>query len=88
MYFPNTELRIAVGNVSRFRCEADCRSGVSEFDPRPVPYFRGDNEIIPTVILHPFAESFMKGCCQLQAKVGARITGQPLVQACPGKKCG
>ena len=32
-----------------------------------------------------YAESFMKGCCQLQAKVCARITGYPLVQACPGK---
>ena len=27
----------------------------------------------------------MKGCSQLQGKVCARITGQPLVQACPGK---
>ena len=47
-----------------------------------------DHEIISTVILLPSAESFMKGCCQLQAKVCARITGYPLVQACPGKKCG
>ena len=28
-----------------------------------------DHEIISTVILLPSAESFMKGCCQLQAKV-------------------
>ena len=34
-----------------------------------------DHEIISTVILLPSAESFMKGCCQLQAKVCARITG-------------
>ena len=47
-----------------------------------------DHEIISTVILLLSAESFMKGCCQLQAKVCARITGYPLVQACPGKKCG
>ena len=46
-----------------------------------------DHEIISTVILLPSAESFMKGCCQLQAKVCARITGYPLVQASPGKKC-
>ena len=32
-----------------------------------------------------FADSFKKGCCLLQAKVCARITGYPLVQACPGK---
>ena len=47
-----------------------------------------DHEIISTVILLPSTESFMKGCCQLQAKVCARITGYLLVQACPGKKCG
>ena len=34
-----------------------------------------DREIISTVILLPSAESFMKGCCQLQAKVCARFTG-------------
>ena len=34
-----------------------------------------DHEIISTVILLPFAVSFKKGCCQLQAKVCARITG-------------
>ena len=43
-----------------------------------------DHEIISTVILLPSADSF-KGCCQLQAKVCARITGYLLVQACPGK---
>ena len=36
-------------------------------------------------ILLPSADVFKKGCCQLQAKVCARITGYPLVQACPGK---
>ena len=34
-----------------------------------------DLEIISTVILVPSAESFKKGCCQLQAKVCARSTG-------------
>ena len=33
------------------------------------------HEIISTVILFPSAESFKKGCCQLQAKVCARSTG-------------
>ena len=48
-----------------------------EFDPGPVPYFRGevDHEIISTVILLPSADLFKRGCCQLQAKVGAQITG-------------
>ena len=34
-----------------------------------------DHETISTVILLPFADSFKKGCCQLQAKVCARSTG-------------
>ena len=34
-----------------------------------------DHEIISTVILLPFADLFKKGCCQLQAKVCAQITG-------------
>ena len=34
-----------------------------------------DHDIISTVILLPSADSFKKGCCQLQAKVCAQITG-------------
>ena len=34
--------RSAVGNVSGYRCEADCRSRGRKFDPGRVPYFRGD----------------------------------------------
>ena len=34
--------RNAVGTVSGYRCVSDCRSRGSEFDPGPVPYFRGD----------------------------------------------
>ena len=34
-----------------------------------------DHEIISTVILIPSADLFKKGCCQLQAKVCAQITG-------------
>ena len=44
-----------------------------------------DHEIISTVILLPSAESFKRACCHLQVKTCARSTGQPLVQACPGK---
>ena len=36
-----------------------------------------DHEIISTVILLPSADSFKKGCCQLQAKVCARMTDRP-----------
>ena len=34
-----------------------------------------DHEIISAVILLPSANLFKKGCCQLQAKVCAQITG-------------
>ena len=34
-----------------------------------------DHEIISTDILLPSADSFKKGCCQLQEKVYARISG-------------
>ena len=34
-----------------------------------------DHEIISTVIFLPSADLFKKGCCQLQAKVCAQITG-------------
>ena len=68
----NTGLRSAVGNVSGYRCVSDCRPRGHEFDPGPVPYFHGyDHEIISSVILLPSADSFKKGCCQLQAKVCA-----------------
>ena len=53
--------------------------------PRSHTFVEIDHEIISTVILFPSADLFKKGCCQLQAKVCAQITGYPLVQACPGK---
>ena len=34
-----------------------------------------DHEMISTVILLPSADLFKKGCCQLQAKICARIAG-------------
>ena len=38
-------------------------------------YVEIDHEMISTIILLPSADSFKKGCCQLQAKVCSRITG-------------
>ena len=38
----SSALLSAVGNVSGYRCVSDCRSRGREFDPGPVPYFRGD----------------------------------------------
>ena len=37
-----TGRRSAVGNVSGYICVSECRSMGREFDPGPVPYFRGD----------------------------------------------
>ena len=57
----------------------------SSIPARSHTFVESDHEIISTVILIPSADLFKKGCCQLQAKLCARITGYPLVQACPGK---
>ena len=41
-YTRKTGQRSTVGNVSGYRYVSDCRSRGCEFDPGPVPYFRGD----------------------------------------------
>ena len=41
---------------------------VSSIPARSHTFMEIDHEIIPTVILLPSAESFKKGCCQLQRK--------------------
>ena len=66
----------AVGNVSDYRFASDCRSRGHMFDTGPVPYCRKiDHEFISKVILLPPADLLKNGCCQLQAKVCARIPG-------------
>ena len=72
----HTGPRSAVGNVSCNRCESDSRSRGRKFDPGSVheTFVDIDHEIISRVILLPFAESFKKGCCQLQSKVCAQST--------------
>ena len=47
-----------------------------------------DHEIISTVILLPSADSFKKGCCQLQAKVCAQNYWLTACSSLPWKKCG
>ena len=49
--------------------------GAGPIPARSHTFVEIDHEIISTVILLPSADSFKKGCCQLQAKVCARITG-------------
>ena len=79
----------AVGNVSgKLATDVSLTAdpGVASSIPaRSHTFVKIDQETISMVILLPSAESFKKGCCQLQAKVCARSTGKLLVQACPGK---
>ena len=51
------------------------RGVASSIPARSHTFVEIDHEIISTVILLPSAESFKKGCCQLQAKICARSTG-------------
>ena len=71
-------LHSAVGNVACLTIDA-CLTAVpgvaSSIPARSHTFVEIDHEIISTVILLPSAESFKKGCCQLQAKVCARSTG-------------
>ena len=48
---------------------------VSSIPARSHTFVEIDHEMISMVILLPSADSFKKGCCQLQAKVCAQITG-------------
>ena len=62
--------RSPVGNMSAYRCMTDCRSRVvSSIRAQSHPFVEIDNEITSTVILPPRADSFKKGCYQLQVKV-------------------
>ena len=47
----------------------------SSIPARSHTFLEIDYEIISMVLLLPSAESFKKGCCQLQAKICARSTG-------------
>ena len=64
-------LKLLVGNMSGYRCVSDCNSRGRQLDPGPLyqTFMEIDHEIISTVILLHSADSFKKGCCQLQAKV-------------------
>ena len=68
--------RSAVGNVLATDASLTADPGVASLIPaRSHTFVEIDHEIISMVILLPSAESFKKGCCQLQAKVCARSTG-------------
>ena len=67
--------RSAVGNVYGYRCLSADPGVPSSILVRSHTFVEIDHEMISMVILLPSTESFKKGCCQLQAKVCARITG-------------
>ena len=68
-----------LGNKSVISCTDACLTadpGVASSIPaRSQTFVEIDHEIISMVILLPSADSFKKGCCQLQAKVCTQITG-------------
>ena len=71
---PNAFIDVFFSNPTDANLTAD--PGVASSNPaRSHTFVEIDHEIISTVILLPSADSFMKGCCQLQAKVCAQITG-------------
>ena len=81
MYFTYVN-RLTPGHVAQsVKCLATDASlaadpGVVSLIPaRSHIFMKIDHEIISMVILLPSAESFKKGCCQLQAKVCALSTG-------------
>ena len=65
----------AVGNVSgKLATDVSLTADpgvVSSIPARSHTFMEIDGEIISAVILPPSAESFKKGCCQLQGKVCA-----------------
>ena len=63
------------GRMATDACLTAIPGVASSIPARSHTFVEIDHEIISTVILLSSADSFKKGCCQLQAKVCARITG-------------
>ena len=61
--------------VQSVTCLAADPGVVSSIPAQSHSFVEIGHEVISTVILLPSAESFKKGCCQLQEKVCARSTG-------------
>ena len=71
----HTGLHSSVGNVLATNASLTADPGVASLIlARSNTFVEVDHEIISGVILLPSAESFKKGCNQLQAKVCARST--------------
>ena len=65
----------AVADLATDACLTADPGVASSILARSHTFMEIDHEIISTAILLPSAESFKKGCCQLQAKVCAQSTG-------------
>ena len=61
--------------LATYGCLTAVPKVASSIPARSLTFVEIDHDIISTVILLFSAESFKKGCCQLQAKVCARSTG-------------
>ena len=71
----NMHIFIWPGRVAQSVTCLTADPGVTSLIPvRSHTFVEIDHEIISMVILLLSADSFKKGCCQLQAKVCARIT--------------
>ena len=67
--------------MSDYKCLSDCRSGVAGLIPaRSHTFLEVDHEIISMVILLSSANSFKKGCCQLQEKFVHKVLVNLLVK--------
>ena len=72
------QLGLVAQSVTCLATDASLTAGpgvASSIPARSHTFVEIDHEIISTVILLPSADSFKKGCCQLQAKVCARSNG-------------
>ena len=81
--------RSAVGNVSGYRCVSDCRSRGREFDPGPVPYFRGDwswNNFYGHS--PPFRWSIQEGLLSVTSESMCTNYWLTACSSLPRKKCG
>ena len=70
----STVLSLFISN-SQSQCLTADPGVASSIPARYHTFVEIDHETISTVILLPSADLFKKGCCQLQAKVCAQITG-------------
>ena len=71
--------------MSGNRCESDCISRGREFDPGPLPYFRGDYEIISTVILLPSADHSRRIVISYKQKYVHKVLVNCLFKLAPEK---